>query len=692
MITAKKTDFVDPFFGSEVFRFRNSDFLSERWFHLKPHIGNLSPAACLPYNALNVVPYSGCYPTGWGVRRASSSSVPRMETRRRRIKGFTHYSVSGTGFIDEFYNFFLVSPVRGGRMPAYEALREEKASPGYYYVRAENFTAEVTLTRDTACYNIVFHTPGDNRILLDPGFGGLDLNRPGPARAGKTSISVKDGCAAAEAVFEAHELYAFARLERFEKVEKVKTGGVEYISARLKEGETQVSFSVSFSLTAAQKAAGYAKEGAGFAAAREAAADLWERALSVVDIKADDRTQRLFYTCLYNAQKKPVELSHENLITGEGPLYADIATFWDMYKTALPLMALLHPEKYAALVNGLLGIAEMLGGLFPVCVLMERRYDRCNMQARSLAHNLIATARAYAVGGIDYRRALKLMVSDLERGDFKRFRNTHTLDLADAAWFTAKLAEELGESEIPERYRQKAGNWRAAYDEATGLLKQGKDVEYYEGIYANYSFRLSPYIRERIELCGKERYLEYLDRFFGYTRPPVKQYRRPTPDHILAKYAEKCFSFEGLNNEPDMETPYNYIFAGRHDKLCEVVSSAMACRFDLGRGGLPGNDDSGALTSWYVFNALGLFPMAGTDLFFIGSPKIDEAVLHLQRDFTVKVHNQKPGSIYVQKAVLNGRELPGMFLRHADLAAGGVLELTMCGRPAARKEFVWPAI
>jgi len=355
-----------------------------------------------------------------------------------------------------------------------------------------------------------------------------------------------------------------------------------------------------------------------------------------------------------------------------------------MYKTALPLMALLHPEQYAALVNGLLGIAEMRGGLFPVCVLLERRYERCNMQARSLAHNLIATARAYGIGGIDYRRALGLMVTDLERDDFKRFRNTHMLDLADAAWFTAKLAGELGESEIAERYREKAGAWRAAFDEKTGLLKQGKDVEYYEGIYANYSFRLSPYIRERIELCGRERYLEYLDSFFGYTRPPVKQYRRPTPDHILGKYAEKCFSFEGLNNEPDMETPYNYIFAGRHDKLCEVVSSAMACRFDLGRGGLPGNDDSGALTSWYVFNALGLFPMAGTDLFFIGSPKIDEAVLHLQRDFTVKVHNQKPGSIYVQKAVLNGRELGAMVLRHADLAAGGLLELYMTSAPSEK--------
>lgn len=692
MSAIKKTDLVDPFFGSEVFRFQNSDFLSERWFHLKPHIGNLSPAACLPYNALNVVPYSGCYPTGWGVRRASSSSVPRMETRRRRIKGFTHYSVSGTGFINEFYNFFLVSPVRGESLPAYEAVLEEKASPGYFYVKAQNFTAETTLTRDTAYYTVRFHAPGDNRILLDPGFGGLDLGRPGPARAQKTIISLKGGCAAAEAVFESHELYAFARLEQFAAVAKVKKDGVDYVSARLKDGETQISFSVSFSLTAAQKAAGYAKETVDFATARKAAEDLWERALSAIDIKADDRTEKLFTTCLYNAQKKPVDVSHENLITGEGPLWADIATFWDMYKTALPLLALLHPERYAAFINGLLGIAEMRGGLFPVCVLLERRYERCNMQARSLAHNLIATARAYGIGGIDYRRALKLMVSDLERDDFKRFRNTHTLDLADAAWFTAKLAGELGENEIAERYRQKAGNWRAAFDEGTWLLKQGKDVEYYEGIYANYSFRLSPYIRERIEMCGLERYLEYLDRFFGYTRPPVKQYRRPTPDHILAKYAEHRFSFEGLNNEPDMETPYNYIFAGRHDKLCEVVSSAMACRFDLGRGGLPGNDDSGALTSWFVFNTVGLFPMAGTDLFFIGSPKVEQAVLHLQNDFTVEVHNQKPGNIYVQKALFNGRELPAMFLRHADLAAGGELELTMSGRPAAQKEFVWPAI
>lgn len=681
---------VDPFFGSKIFRFKNNDFLSERWFYLKPQIGNLSPAACLPYNALTVVPYSGCYPAGYGIYRPSSSSVPRVETKHKRIKGFTHYSVSGTGYIEEFYNFFLVSPVKGGKAPAYEKILREKASPGYYFVKAETYSAEVTLSRDTAFYKIRFNTPGKNEILLDPGYGGLDLAKPKQARAKKTEVSVSGLNAFSAAVFEFHELYACAEFDGFSKVAKVKKDGIEYISARLKEGGTEASFKISFSHTAADKAALYCADKTDFGGACESAANAWEESLSKIDVKADEKTQRLFYTCLYNAQKKPVDLSHENLITGTGPLYADIATFWDMYKTALPLMALLYPEKFAALINGLLGIAESEQGHFPVCVLLERKFDRCHMQARSLTHNLIMTARAYGIGGIDYKRALAHMVSDLERTDFTRSRNTHTLDLADAAYFTAKLAKELGEQAIYEKYAGRVASWKTAFDEETGLLKQGKDVDYYEGIFANYSFRLSPYIKQRIEMCGEDRFLEYLDRFFGYTRPPVKQYRRPTHDHILGKYAENRFSFEGLNNEPDMETPYNYIFAGRHDKLCEVVSSAMNCRYDSGESGLPGNDDSGALTSWYVFNAIGLFPMAGTDLFFIGSPKVDEAVLHLEHDFTVKTHNSGPGNIYVEKALLNGKKLDAMVITHMDLVQGGILELFMSPEPGKQEVFKWP--
>ena len=88
---------------------------------------------------------------------------------------------------------------------------------------------------------------------------------------------------------------------------------------------------------------------------------------------------------------------------------------WDMYKTALPFMAMFYP-KNTQLINGLLSIAEEQNGRFSVCVFAPRKIRPCSNQARSLAHNLILTAHAYRIEGIDYRRALKLMLSDLEDG------------------------------------------------------------------------------------------------------------------------------------------------------------------------------------------------------------------------------------------------------------------------------------
>ena len=78
--------------------------------------------------------------------------------------------------------------------------------------------------------------------------------------------------------------------------------------------------------------------------------------------------------------------------------------------------------------------------------------------------------------------------------------------------------------------------------------------------------------------------------------------------------------FEGLNNEPDMEAPWAYHYAGRPDRTAEVVHAALTWQFGTGPGGLPGNDDSGGLSSWYVWASLGLFPVAGQSLFLVNSP------------------------------------------------------------------------
>ncbi len=677
-----RLDFVNPFFGSEIFEFKNTDELASKWFYLKPQVGNLSPSVYLPFNALSAVPYSGCYPTGYGVYRPSSSSVPKKEIRQKRIKGFTHYSVSGTGFIAVFYNFFMVSFVSGKGLPKYEKVLAEHASPGEYTVTTESYQASASIARDTVCYKIRFVKNKGNRVVINPAYGGLDLDHPKTCYARSLEIALDNKKLSTCSYYDAIELYAYTDLGDFERVYEFEEKGVRYIAAELADGVSDIEVKIAFSLTSARKAQAYCKNSTGgYLQIKENAKQVWQQALGLIDARGGEKEKRIFYSCLYNAQKKPVDISHENFLTSGDTMYADIATMWDMYKTELPLMALLYPEKYRDLINGLLSIAESRDGRFTVCILLNRDIERNAVQARSLAHSLILTAYSYKIEGIDYRKALDLMVKDLERTDLKDMRNTHLLDLADASCYTAKLAGALGELEIYERFTQKSKIWIDAFDKKTGMLRHGKDIPYYEGTYWNYSFRLSPYIKERIALCGRVKFEELLDHFFGYSRTPIKQYRKPTQDHILNKYAQRHTSFEGINNEPDFETPYNYAFIGRHSRVCEIVRSAMNSCYDDTAAGLPGNDDSGALSSWYVFNAVGLFPLAGTDMFFIGSPVMDKATLHLKNDFTVIAHNNSKENIYVEKALMNGKALDRLYLFHDEIEAGGTLELFMTSKP-----------
>ena len=117
-------------------------------------------------------------------------------------------------------------------------------------------------------------------------------------------------------------------------------------------------------------------------------------------------------------------------------------------------------------------------------------------------------------------------------------------------------------------------------------------------------------------------FVDMLDRFFGYGQPPVKQLAEPPFEHELAA-GFALNRFEGLNNEPDMEVPWAYHYAGRPDRTTEVVHAVLDGAFGTGRGGLPGNDDSGGLSSWYVWASLGLFPVAGQSLFLVNAPSFD---------------------------------------------------------------------
>ena len=126
-----------------------------------------------------------------------------------------------------------------------------------------------------------------------------------------------------------------------------------------------------------------------------------------------------------------------------------------------------------------------------------------------------------------------------------------------------------------------------------------------------------------------------------------------------------------------METPYNYHFVGRTDRAFEIVDTIMKCQFRSGPHGVPGNDDSGGLSSWHVWNALGLFPVSGHNVLLIGTPALDRTKLNLGNGFTLNRLSGGDRSIYVAKAELNGVALDRLYITYDEVAAGGELTLTM---------------
>jgi putative alpha-1,2-mannosidase len=150
--------------------------------------------------------------------------------------------------------------------------------------------------------------------------------------------------------------------------------------------------------------------------------------------------------------------------------------------------------------------------------------------------------------------------------------------------------------------------------------------------------------------------------------------------HLDAFFDEGRFD---LGNEPLFLVPYSYHYAGMPHKTAERVRQLLSRDFTTGHQGLPGQDDSGAMSAWYVWSSAGIFPVAGQPLYLIGSPVFSKFTFRLggAKSFTVEAVPQQPGAIYVQSASLNGQPLQRAWITHDELMQGGTLRLTMGSTP-----------
>lgn len=668
--------YVNVFQGCGEIDLPKPEGIAARWFFIKAGCGNTSPAACLPFSAVSAGPFSGGYPTGYTDHLPNSHSRPPRFEDGRGLLGFAHLQQSGTGAIGYYYNYAVVTP-RYVSSPERRVPASETAGPGYYAAVLEDITCELTVIGRTALHRYTFgHGGGEVRV----DFTNNGLRIPGVEKRPVKNLAVRlaDACTAeAQAEIEGVTIYFAVKADTPLRIEN----GLLLTDAP----ETGVlNLAVSLSPVSAEPALARVGEPHDFDAAKQAARDAWNKALSKIEIETEsEEIREIFYSNLYHTLVKPADWSGESFLYGDGPFTVDLNTLWDMYKTGLPLLFLVYGEEIGEKIcETLLRLCETLG-FMPNSIGLSDEYKLPNGQARMLGSYALITAWRYGLN-VDGRRILKNLKTDLAAPDKRDFTETgrcksHTflLDMAEICTLGADLAKALGDTESEALLRPFGKLWQTAYDPETGLLKN--DTGYYEGTLYNYSFRQMVDMDSRMALAGgKERFAQRLDRFFGYGAPAVVQPTDPR-NYKPVEEGMKLGRFEGFNNESDTEAPYSYIYAGRHDRTCEVVRAGMKYMFSTGRGGIPGNNDSGALSSYYVFAALGLFPVAGQDLFLIGSPFVKKATLTLWNGKTLAVAADfaDDDHIYVKEVLFNGRPVEGFRLTAKELLGGGALEFRM---------------
>ena len=743
---------VDPFIGSSATDLPVPVGLAATWWWPKPQVGNTHPGATYPFGMVSACAYSGAYPTGYGLYELNTEGVPPRLHEEQVASGFTHFQQSGTGAIRKYYNYFRVTPMLEplDALGTNWLITDEEAEPGYYACTLGprpgdgptgrgGVRCELTVGPKSAVHRYTFPANADARLVVDFSMGGLAIpyGTTVPLRAHLETIS--PGVAEAEIVVEGAPLATHVEFDGGEWPQllwydrRLMQGGTRMDFDRIRpttlrpfglmwRGRSEpgqvVELRFGFSLRGTRQArTNLSRDSterhrlevrradlpedptlavagpASFGQRRSDTAATWRDHLGRIRVETPSATRRkVFYSALYHALIKPCFAVNESPFwPSNGPFVFDICTMWDIYRTQLPLVTALFPARAAELANALLNVGEEEGNL-PIGYRMARGVDRFSRQGSALAQTFLADLCTLGVPGIDWDWALVHMDLDLRRAYGEEFLLrgvahpvTHTLDLAFGYHCTAKVARHVGDPALAAQLESLATRWVNAFDPESGLLV---DSSFYEGSKWNYSFRVLHDMAARIDLAGgEEAYLGMLDAFFGFGAEEVKQVgERPTLTELAAGYGLQ--RFEGLNNEPDMEAPWAYHYLGRPDRTAEIVHGAVENMFGLGRGGLPGNDDSGGLSSWYVWASLGLFPIAGQGLYLINTPSFAWSRVQLGREqleitttgFVEPTADSAPQ--YVQSVTFNDQRWEQSWIPARDLHRGGTLQIDLGPTPS----------
>lgn len=658
------------------------------------------------------------------------------------IQGFSHTHLSGTGagcladvlLMPTTGKVYLDAGSPGTGYTSQFSHAQEQATPGYYRVFLETpkVTAELTATARCGFHRYTFPASDQSHFILDlvHGVG----NQPIEASLHVENDHTISGSRISEGWGGRRAIYFVMQISQ-----PFDAFGIERDSQRLAPGIKEargklVKAFFNYRTTAREVVmvkvgiSGTGIDGArknleteipgwNFDGVRAAARRQWGKVFDAVRIKTfDPHIQKTFYANLYLTCLAPTLFNdvdgtyrgydHQNHPDGGFQNYTTIS-IWDIYRAEWPLLNLLHPTRVDDMVQAMLAEYAQLGRhTTPIWPLWANEtwcmigYHSADMMAEAYlegfrgfdagtAYQAMRDTALQDRNGLDTYKRLGYVASTPDGAATSR-----TLEYSFDDWCVAKMAEALGHQDDANLFYARAANYYNLFDRTTEFFRGRKadgtwrfpfspitlvNDEYTEADAWQYAFAIQQDVPGMIALYGgDEGFIQKLDALF-------------TTNSTIDTTIPDISGLIGQNSQGDEQchhVPYLYDYAGAPWKTQQRVRQIMSTFYNDTPAGQCGNTDCGQMAAWYVFSALGFYPLnpvSGT--FAIGSPMISKAVIHLDqktyhgRTFTVLADHNGADNVYIQSATLNGKPLNRPWITRDEVISGGTLRFVMGPKP-----------
>jgi predicted alpha-1,2-mannosidase len=708
----KMTDFVDPYIGSGSH-------------------GHVFVGVSTPFGAVKLGPNNIYKGWDWCSGYNYGDSI---------VIGFSHLHLSGTGIGD--LADILIMPYTGAvrldkgteqnHHAGYSSIyshKDEKVSTGYYSLKLEDgINVELTATERVGFHKYKFPEGKEAHIIIDLKEGINDKSTD--TRIEQVDANTlkgyrfSSGWAKEQQVFFAIRFsQPIQKLDLYDNDKPLEGKSAKGLAMKglisFDKSPGTVQFKVGISPVSQDNALANIDAEIpdwDFGAIVKQTEEKWNKELSrVVVTTKNPADKRVFYTAMYHSMMHPSLFDdHNGEYQGvDNKTYKEssfknytVFSLWDTYRAAHPLYTLLNPDRVDDFVNTMLGIYDQQG-LLPVWHL--NGYETGTMTGIS-SMQVIAEAYLKGFRGFDAERAYKAIkttaMSDSRGLNFvKEFKPipsdarvgspvARALEYAISDGSTALMAKALGKTEDYEYFTKRAGSYKLYYDADKGFFR-GKmtdgswnpnfdpikstrpwSTDWAEGNSWQYLWLVPQDVKGLMNLLGGEKtFISRLDTFFSL-KPENTAEVLVDLTGVIGQYAH--------GNEPGHHIAYLYNYAGQQWKTAEKVRYIMKEFYHDRPDGVIGNEDCGQMSAWYVFSALGFYPVfPASGVYVIGSPIFDKASINLGngKKFTIETINNGPDKVYVQSIELNGKNYSSSFIRHQDILRGGTMRIKMGDKP-----------